>query len=207
MAHQTPEALDAMLVAQGAAPSHRPRLAALRALCERTPACRAMALVGSFAQGRGDRISDLDLAAFVEPGHESAWLAEARPLIEPAGAVLHAYGLERVGEVAMRKVVYLDFASCELHAFNADAPFRLRRPFVAVWDPHDTLAARVVDGEPPRHESFQPYPHGDDGLIWELVDCVKWLQRGRTALAKNYLRRLGRALGDGPDGDTPERGV
>jgi hypothetical protein len=31
-------------------------------------------------------------------------------------------------------------------------------------------------------------------LIWELVDCVKWIKQGRVELAKNYLRKLGGKL-------------
>jgi hypothetical protein len=39
-----------------------------------------------------------------------------------------------------------------------------------------------------------PYPHGDDGLIWELVDCIKWLSRGRRPLAKDYLVKLAESI-------------
>lgn len=76
------------------------------------------------------------------------------------------------------------------------SPFRLMRPYVALWDPQEHLQSLVVEGEPPRHGMFEPYPHGDEGLIWEPVDCVKWLKRGRTDLAKAYLANLGKALGD-----------
>jgi hypothetical protein len=51
-----------------------------------------------------------------------------------------------------------------------------------------------VEGLAPTHEDFEPYPHGDDGLIWELVDCIKWIKRGRVELAKSYLRKLGAKL-------------
>ena len=89
---------------------------------------------------------------------------------------------------------YLDFASCELHAFNQRATFKLRRPYLSVWNPQGLLETLEVDEEPPRHETFEPYPHGDPGLIWELVDCIKWLRRGRTTLAKTYLVNLARDL-------------
>jgi hypothetical protein len=48
----------------------------------------------------------------------------------------------------------------------------------------------VTDGPPPPHETFEAYPHGDAGLIWELVDCIKGLKRGRVQLTKDYLRKL-----------------
>jgi hypothetical protein len=180
-------------MAQSAAASHLPRIAAIRALCERSPHCLGLALVGSFAQGRGDRISDLDLAAFISDDREAEFMDAVHELIGKT-EVLNAYGQTRAAQVAFRKYVYLDFSSVEFHAFNRHAPFRLRRPFIAVWDPYDHLETLVVDQAPPKHESFEPYPHGDDGLIWELIDCVKWLKRGNTALAKRYLIKLAAAL-------------
>jgi hypothetical protein len=96
--------------------------------------------------------------------------------------------------VAFRKYIYLDASSCEFHAINELSAFRLRHPFWAVWNPVQHLDAMVVPEPPPRHEDFTPYPHGDDGLIWELYDCIKWLRRGRTTLAKDYLLKLSTSL-------------
>lgn len=186
-------ALLGRLTALGAAESHLPRLAALRALCERSPHCLGLALVGSFAQGGADRLSDLDLAAFVADDREAEFMAQADELLG-ASNVMNAYGLHRPGKVAFKKYLYLDFSSCEFHAFNQHSPFRLRPPYIAVWDPSGYLETLVVDEPPPRHETFEPYPHGDDGLIWELVECIKWLSRGRTQLAKSYLTKLGHAI-------------
>jgi hypothetical protein len=191
-----PDDLHATLVTQGAAPSHLPRLAKLRALCEQSSECLALALVGSFAQGKGDRLSDLDLAAFVIDGHESEFLKKAQAILDEE-PVLHHYGMVYTGEVAFQKYVYLDASSCEFHAFNEHADFKLRQPFLAVWNPVGHLETIVVQEPPPRHEDFTPYPHGDDGLIWELYDCIKWLRRGRTGLAKDYLRKLVAALDSG----------
>ena len=183
----------ARLTAQNAAPSHLPRLAALRSLCEQSPQCIALALVGSFAQGSGDRISDLDLAAFVSNDAEAEFMKRANEILSQ-GELLNDYGRIRPGEVAFRKYIYLDFSSCEFHAFNARTPFKLRRPFIAIWDPANFLASLVVDEPPPRHETFEAFPHGDAGLVWELIDCVKWLRRGRNQLAKDYLRKLVSAI-------------
>lgn len=194
MGDATPEIdpLLARLALQGGHPPLLQRLAALRSLCQGWPGCRGLALVGSFAQGRGDRVSDLDLAALVDDD-EGALLDGADATL-CQGEVLHSYRRHRSGEVAFRKVVYLDFSSCEFHVFNRRSSFRLRQPYLALWDPDGLLAAIEVDGDPPGHETFTPYPHGDDGLIWELVDCIKWLRRGRTGLARDYLVKLGAAL-------------
>ena len=189
--------VHATLARQGAAPAHHMRLDALHALCERSPHCLALVLVGSFAQGLGDRISDLDLVAFVDGQREAEFAHEADALIGREG-VLNSYGQAQPGRFAFRKTVYLDFSSCEFHAFHPSVPFRLRRPYLALWDPHDHLRRLEVDEPPPPHETFEPYPHGDEGLVWELVDCIKWLQRGRTELAKRYLCTLGMKLASSP---------
>ncbi|MCA0175796.1 MAG: nucleotidyltransferase domain-containing protein [Proteobacteria bacterium] len=180
-------------MSQGVAPSHLARMAAVHQLCERSPHCLGVALVGSVAKGCADRVSDLDLAAFVADDREAEFMAQAHEVLS-RDPILNDYGQSRSGVVAFRKYVYLDFASCEFHAFNVRAPFKLRRPFIAVWDPMDFLETLVVDEPPPSHESFQPYSHGDEGLIWELVDCIKWLSRGHSHLAKNYLAGLGQAV-------------
>lgn len=193
MSDHSAASLLELLKSQGAAESHLARLAAIRSLCERSPHCLGLALVGSFGQGRGDRVSDLDLAAVVADDREAGFMDSADELLNTPD-VLHAYGRHRPGEVAFRKYVYLDFSSCEFHAFKHRGPFRLRRPYVAVWDPADFLKTIVIDEPPPAHETFTPYPHGDDGLIWELMDCIKWLSRGRSQLAKTYLVKLGNAI-------------
>jgi predicted nucleotidyltransferase len=177
------------LSAQGAPASQLRRLAGLRALCAADGRCLAAALVGSFAKGCGDRISDLDLVVFVAAGQAQQVLAAADALLR-TGEVLDQFGGSHGEAGCFRKVVYLDFTSCELHVFDASAGFRLRRPYVAVWDPQDVLAQFVDEGEPVRHEDFEAYEYGDDGLLWELVDCIKWLKRGRAQLAKQHLRKL-----------------
>lgn len=193
MAAESLESLRALLSAQAAPPSHLERIAALRALAERAPVCLALALVGSYAQGKGDRISDLDLLAIVADGSAAGFLEQAHAVLSTPD-LLHDYAGTFHGNGCFRKYVFLDFSSCELAAVESRAPLRLWHPYVAVWDPQDRLGRCVVDGPPPRHEDFVPYPHGDDGLIWELVDCIKWIRRGRMRLAKDYLRRLGAKL-------------
>jgi hypothetical protein len=183
------DSLQRSLSAQGAPPSHLQRISRLRHLCARTPACLALCLVGSYAKGCGDRVSDLDLAAFVLDGRADEFIEQAHEVLA-VDELLDQYAGAYGSRGRFRKYVFLDFTSCELHAFSVPTDFRLRRPFIAVWDPSDFLSGLVVEGEPPKHEDFDAYQHGDEGLIWELVDCIKWLKRGRVTLAKDYLRKL-----------------
>lgn len=177
------------LQAQGAPPSHMERLNGLTALAKSDPSWLAIALVGSYAKGYGDRISDLDLVAIAAPGRGDAVLRAAHQWLGRS-EVLNHFGGTHAGGGAFHKLVYLDFSSIEIHVFEPGTQFRLRRPYLPVWDPQDRWAAYVVDGEPIRPEDFAAYEYGDDGLIWELVDCIKWLSRGRSALAKDYIKRL-----------------
>ncbi|TDP61460.1 NUDIX domain-containing protein [Roseateles toxinivorans] len=177
------------LAEQGAPPSHLRRIEALRQLCERSPGCVGLALVGSYAQQRGDRISDLDLVALFTGGDADSYLVQANEIL-CSEEWLSAYS----GRVGVRgsfcKYVFLDFSSCELYALDLPTSLKLRRPYVRVWDPIGLLVTLETEGLPPRHEDFEAYQHGDDGLLWELFDCIKWLKRGRTELTKSYLRKL-----------------
>jgi hypothetical protein len=148
-----------------------------------------LALVGSYAKNCGDRISDLDLVAFFSDGAAESYLLQAHELLNSEEA-LSAYAGSYRAEGNFWKYVFLDFSSCELYALNLPTALKLRRPYIAVWDPTSLLATLEVDEPPPQQEDFEPYQHGDDGLLWELFDCIKWLKRGRTELTKNYLRKL-----------------
>jgi hypothetical protein len=183
-----PTELRDTLISQHAPDSHLARMTALCALAASDPACRAIALVGSYAKGSGDRISDLDLVAFTAAGHCQDFSDAAHRFLASPQVLDGFGGTHPTG--TFRKYVYLDFSSCELHAFDLPSPFRLRHPYRPVWDPDGLLAQQVVDGAPVRHEDFVAYEHGDAGLIWELVDCIKWLKRGRAELAKHHLRKI-----------------
>lgn len=177
------------LRAQQAPASHRVRLTDLVALAGRDPRLQSMALVGSYAKGSGDRLSDLDLVAIAAPGESEAVLQAAQDLLGQAEVLNRFTGTHGAGG-RFCKLVFLDFSSVEFHVFEPGTAFRLKRPWLSVWDPAQLLPAYEVDGEPIRHEDFAAYEHGDEGLIWELVDCIKWLSRGRHALARHHLRKL-----------------
>jgi hypothetical protein len=187
------EDIQSRLREQGAAPSHLPRIAQLQALFEADATCVAAALVGSFAKGTGNRLSDLDLVAFATRGNAPS-LLQAADRVLATEEVLHAYSGGQGDSRCFGKYVYLDFASCEFLAVDVDSPFRLFRPYLPLWDRSGYLASREVEGPAPQHEQFEPYPHGDPGLIWELVDCIKWIKQGRAELTKSYLRRLAAKL-------------
>ena len=174
---------------QGAPASHLQRIEDLVTLAERESAVLAIFLVGSYARGSGDRVSDLDLVAIAEDGRVPAVLGAAYEILG-RNDVLNAFTGTHAAGGSFWKLVYLDFSSVEFHVFAPDTPFRLKRPYLAVWDPKGLLPAYVVDGEPIRHADFAAYEYGDEGLIWELVDCIKWLSRGQSELAKHHLAKL-----------------
>lgn len=174
---------------QGAPESHLARVSELIALAGREPALLAMFLVGSYARGNGDRVSDLDLVAIAKRGSAQAVLQAAHEVLSRSD-VLNEFTANHSAGGSFWKLVYLDFSSVEFHVFEPGTAFRLRRPHLSVWDPDNLLPAYVVAGEPIQHADFPAYEYGDEGLIWELVDCIKWLSRGRNELAKHHLEKL-----------------
>ena len=191
-AHQLTLVLQ-RLEEQAAPPSHAARLRQIVSVVERHHPTAAIALVGSYAKGTGDRVSDLDLAVIADDSQADAVLENAHKVLHQ-GDVLNFFSGHHKSAGAFHKFVYLDFSSVELHVFPQSCAFRLKNPFLTVWDPQQLLPAYVTAGEPVRHEDFPAYEYGDEGLIWELVDCIKWLSRGNLPLAKQYLRKLGAEL-------------
>ena len=196
--------LQSTLREQSAPESHLKRIADLVTLADRDPTLLAMFLVGSYARGNGDRVSDLDLVAIAARGSERDVLHAAHEILSTSDVLNQFTGTHATGG-SFWKLVYLDFSSVEFHVFEPSTTFRLKRPYLSVWDPNNLLPAYVVDGEPIGHADFAAYDYGDEGLIWELVDCIKWLSRGRNELAKLHLAKLAAEIrkhesGSGGDG-------
>jgi predicted nucleotidyltransferase len=191
-AHQLTLVLQ-RLQEQAAPPSHAARLQQLVGIAQQQHPAVAIALVGSYAKGTGDRVSDLDLVVIARDSQTDAVLENAFKVLNQ-GDVLNFFSGSHKTAGAFHKFVYLDFSSVELHVFPQSCSFRLKNPFLTVWDPDHLLPAYVTAGDPIRHEDFPAYEYGDAGLIWELVDCIKWLSRGNHPLAKQYLRKLGAEL-------------
>ncbi len=185
---------------QRAPESHLVRLADLVTLAENEPNILAICLVGSYAKGVGDRVSDLDLVGIATPEASESVLRQAYDALSKADVLNQFTGKHSAGG-AFWKIVYLDFSSVEFHVFEPGTKFRLKRPYLSVWDPTDLLQTYVVDGEPVRHEDFAAYEYGDEGLIWELVDCIKWLSRGRNELARHHIQKLAAEMAKHKSGD------
>ncbi len=150
---------------------------------------RAIVLLGSLAAGTGDRVSDADIVVFTRNEfHRTCEAAFAR--FEAGKDIFHRLDSKDDGPATFRKYLFSDFTSAEIHCIDLAAPFRLSRPFQVLIDKDDVVSGRTTPAPPPKHEDFPVYQNGDEGLIWELFDCIKWLSRGDVDLAKGYLRYL-----------------
>jgi len=153
----------------------------------------AAVLLGSLAGGSGDRLSDLDLMVFTCNGfHQQS--ADAHQRFEQAFTVLYRLEGDHNERAAFKKYIFDDCTSAEIHCADLSEPFEIARPFQVLFDKADIIDERLTDQPAPAHEDFAVYEKGDAGLIWELLSCIKWLSRGQTALAKDYLKRLAAAL-------------
>ena len=119
--------LQSQLRVQGAPASHLARIRDLVIFAEHEPSVLAIFLVGSYAKGLGDRLSDLDLVAIAAPGHQELVLRAARQLLQ-SGEVLHQFTAQHSSGGSFWKTVYLDFSSVEFHVFDPSTTFRLKAP-------------------------------------------------------------------------------
>ena len=181
------------LSVQEAPASHLERVKALVALAADTPGLLAVCLVGSYAKGTGDRVSDLDLVVLAGPAQAGSILTAIHALLNGEAVLGKFTGVHLSGGVFW-KYVYLDFSTVECHVFEQPTSFRLIGPYLAIWDPHALLPSLEAPGQPKGHGDFAAYEYGDEGLMWELVDCIKWLSRGHSNLARQHLKKLGAAL-------------
>ena len=123
---------------QCAPEAHLTRLTNLVSLAQDDPGLLALFLVGSYARGVGDRVSDLDLVAIASSGHGESVLQSAHKMLSRSEILNQFTGTHPSGG-SFWKLVYLDFSSVEFHVFEPDTTFRLKRPEAIVrsgpWAP------------------------------------------------------------------------
>jgi hypothetical protein len=150
-------------------------------------------LVGSLAAGTGDKISDADVILFTKNAFHKK-THHCFKAFETGMAIFNLLEGQHNDNTHFRKYIFNDMTSAEIHCFDISEEFEICRPYQILFDKTDVISARLSPKAPPKHEDFPVYMQGDAGLIWELFDCIKWLSRGKTALAKGYLKRLAEKL-------------
>ena len=188
--------LEEFLRRSAATPEVKLQLALLQRIAPlllETPTCTGAVLVGSFAKGQADRVSDLDLVLFCSENSGHDLLARIRSMI-PAKEVFNEFhGSHGVGSPFVELILY-NFTSIEIHTIAPETKFTVKRPFIEVVNRNGYLESRLSDKSAPTRDDLVPYRHGQDWLPWELFNCMKWLSRGETGAAKRYLVRLGQAI-------------
>ncbi len=149
----------------------------------------AAVLLGSLSSGKGDRVSDADVIVFTKNNfHKNVTPCFA--LFEEGKEIFYRLEGDHNENACFKKYIFNDLTSAEIHCLDLNEPFQLSRPFKVLFDKADIIDELVTDEPAPKHEDFPVYTSGDQGLIWELFDCIKWLSRDDNELAKNYLKKL-----------------
>lgn len=149
----------------------------------------AAVLLGSLAAGKGDRVSDADILVFTKNGfHKST--NECFLAFECDKEIFYQLDGFHNHNSYFKKYIFNDLTSAEIHCLDLSESFRISKPFKVLFDKEDIIAQRLTDEPAPKHEDFPVYTNGDDGLTWELFDCIKWMSRGNHKLAKNHLKKL-----------------
>lgn len=157
-------------------------------------ACLGAVLLGSFAKGLADRVSDLDLVLFCREGTGPELLARVAALI-PAEEIFSTFdGTHKGVGSPFTEIILYNFTSIEIHTIAPGTKFKIKTPFVELHNIENCLEARLSQSSAPTRETLVPYRHGPKWLPWELFNCMKWLSRGEVETAKKYLVRLGKAI-------------
>lgn len=153
----------------------------------------AAVLLGSLAAETGDRVSDADVVVFTTNGfHRRS--ERAYQAFENNKDIFYCLDGFHNDRAFFKKYIFSDMTSAEIHCLNLEEPFMLSKPFKVLFDKSDIVTSRLTDAPAPKHKDFPAYTSGDQGLIWELFDCIKWLSRDDTTLAKDYIKKLANKL-------------
>jgi predicted nucleotidyltransferase len=168
-------------------------LVRLQALLRDEPSCFGAAVGGSLATGVADEMSDVDLVVYCGAGAARSVLSKLSAAAADRPVVHRLVGEHDTSSV-YEKVILQDWHSYELHVIEPVTRMRLKPPYVEVLDRSSYLVSRVSEGKPIGRDTAEPYVTGDEGLIWELFNCMKWLRRGEIEFTAQYLQALGEKL-------------
>ncbi|MFB9216173.1 hypothetical protein [Vibrio sinaloensis] len=153
----------------------------------------AAVLLGSLASNTGDRVSDADIIIFTQHGfHSSTQGCFAK--FETDKDIFYCLDGHHNQNAYFKKYIFSDLTSAEIHCVDLCEPFSISKPFNVLFDKANIISQRLTDEPAPKHQDFPVYTAGDQGLIWELFDCIKWLSRDNDALAKSYIKKLAAKL-------------
>lgn len=149
----------------------------------------AAVLLGSLAAGKGDRVSDADILIFTK-NHFHHAVGPCFTAFELGKEIFYCFDGFHNEHAYFKKYIFNDLTSAEVHCLDLNEPFKISKPFKVLFDKSGIVESRLTDEPAPQHENFPVYTSGDKGLIWELFDCIKWLSRDDTELAKSYIKKL-----------------
>lgn len=153
----------------------------------------AAVLLGSLAAGKGDRVSDADIVVFTQNRFHIS-VAPCLSTFETGKEIFYCFDGFHNDNAYFKKYIFNDLTSAEIHCIDVSEPFSISKPFRVLFDKDGIIKGRVTDTPAPKHEDFPVYTSGDQGLVWELFDCIKWSSRGDHELAKSYLRKLSKKV-------------
>ena len=118
---------------------------------KKEPIYRACAIVGSFAKGSADRISDIDMIVFVTDKKAKAF--EIIRDIEPFSQV-EKFVKKHDDTFYFKKTIFENFVRCGSACRGERLFFRLGVPYIALFD-HDNFLEGITDkGDPPGRRRF-----------------------------------------------------
>ncbi|MFJ4290629.1 nucleotidyltransferase domain-containing protein [Cupriavidus sp. NPDC089707] len=153
--------------------------------------CQGAALVGSFAKGTADRMSDLDLIVYARD-EEVGEIADGLRGLIPDEDVLWSFSGHYDDFSVFTKCILLNFTSVEFSVIGTSTTsrFKLRRPYIELANRNSFLSSRVSDLPTIDKAEFPVYVNGERGLMWELFSYLKRLRRGQVESVKKDLLRL-----------------
>jgi len=155
--------------------------------------CLGAAVGGSLAEGRGDRLSDVDLLIYCQQG-AAGDILEKLSVVAADRPVVHRLTGKHDASSVYEKVILDDWSSYELHVVEPSTRMRLAPPYIELLNRNEYLTSRVDSQKQIGRNAVQPLSSGEEGLVWELFNCMKWLRRGESEFAAQYLQALGNAL-------------
>ncbi|CAE6763900.1 nucleotidyltransferase domain-containing protein [Paraburkholderia haematera] len=158
-----------------------------------SPDCTGAVVVGSFAKGSADRLSDIDLVAFCSEGAGHSLFQTIQQQIAPS-KVFATFDGAHDPNSPFQKLIFFDLTSVEFHVISPDTDLTLEQPFVEIANRDHCLESRTSSRLAPPEHDMTVFHYGDRFLAWELFSCLKWLWRGDFKKTKRYLVKLGKAI-------------
>lgn len=146
-------------------------------------------LIGSFAKGSSDNLSDIDIFFVVKSEYWDKAYEQLQFLIERDDLIYSDHSLHgREGSFA--RFIFNNFTSAEVHFVSEVSSFKLYNPYRVLFDKCSSIDKFKSEGLPSNNTSKPAFSISEQEAAWDIFNLFKKAVRGDVYSVFNWAESL-----------------